>query len=81
MNAELAFTLLSYSGMTNVLALILIFFSCRCLAGKRIFTYLNRFGWYKTFYRIHCVFWWIFLISILVHMGSAWYLFGLPLSR
>jgi hypothetical protein len=65
-------------GFVNVLMMLLIFFSCRCLAGPKIFNWLFKYNWFKKFYKVHCYLWWIFFVSVLVHAVLAIWMYGLP---
>ena len=65
-------------GIINLVGLILIFFSCRCLVGKRAFNFLNRFSWYQKFYRSHCWWWYVFFASVFLHAVLAMMVYGNP---
>lgn len=65
-------------GIINVIAILLVFFSCRCLMGKKLGNWLWQFEWYKKFYGTHCIYWWIFIVSVLVHAILAFIVFGNP---
>lgn len=75
---ELGLQIIFLAGIANVLFLILIFFSCRCLAGPKITTWLFKYDWFKKVYKYHCYYWWGFLVSILIHTFMAFYIFGWP---
>lgn len=65
-------------GWVNLLGLFLVFFSCRCLTGQRLFSWLVRFEWYKKFYRMHCWWWYLFFASVAVHAVVALAIYGNP---
>jgi len=58
-------------GFVNILGLLLVLFSCRCL-GFRL--HISR----SKFYNYHCYYLWIFIISVLVHVVFAFIAFGNP---
>ena len=64
-------------GIINVVSGLLILFSCRCLlytlVGK-----MQRYGWYRKFYRMHSLYWWIFFASVFLHSMLAFIFFGNP---
>ncbi|MBT4936146.1 hypothetical protein HOL21_00715 [Candidatus Woesearchaeota archaeon] len=74
----LGFTILFIAGITNILFLLLVFFSCRCMGGSKITQRLFSKEWYTRFYAKHCYFWYGFFISVLTHTILAFYLFGWP---
>lgn len=78
MPADLSLALLFLFGITNLIFLLLVFFSCRCLAGARLTMRLFQYPWYQKFYAKHCFFWWGFFISVTAHTTLALYLFGWP---
>jgi len=65
-------------GVTNIIGILLVFFSCRCLAGRRITNRLMQHGSYRKFYKNHCYYWWIFFGSVLLHTIIAFLVFGFP---
>lgn len=67
---------LFYVGITNIIFIVLIFLSCRCMSGPKISNWLYKYSWYKKFYTKHCYLWWAFFISVLIHTILAFYLFG-----
>ena len=75
LGAKLAYAL----GITNIIGIALVLLSCRCMAGKRLFNFLWKFGWYKKFYNLHCYYWWLFIASVLLHAVLAIDTYGNPL--
>ena len=66
-------------GITNILSILLVFLSCRCLIGIKFVNKMwQKYNWYKKFYSKHCYFWWIFIISVLLHAIFAFIIFGNP---
>ncbi|MEW6062946.1 MAG: hypothetical protein AB1571_01055 [Nanoarchaeota archaeon] len=72
--AKLVFVL----GITNVIGLLLIYFSCRCRLGNSFFSKLIKKKWYEKFYNMHCYFWWFFFTSVVLHAIIALLTFGIP---
>lgn len=66
-------------GITNLVSLLLVLFSCRCMMGVRLFAQLMKRSWYKRFYTSHCYYWWVFVISVAFHSVLALVAFGNPL--
>ncbi len=65
-------------GFSNVILLLLIFFSCRCLMGKTLGNYLLKYSWFKKLCALHCYLWWFFFLSVLLHTLIAFDAFGSP---
>ncbi|MBI2547250.1 MAG: hypothetical protein HYW23_02275 [Candidatus Aenigmarchaeota archaeon] len=65
-------------GITNLLSMFLVFFTCRCMMGKKLAEFLWQNDWYKRFYTTHCYWWWVFFISVAVHAAIAIIAFGIP---
>ncbi len=65
-------------GIINIVGLLLVFFSCRCLMGSRLAKWLRQFGWYKKFYSMHCFYWWLFFVSVALHAVLAIIAYGNP---
>ena len=62
-------------GIVNLISLFLVLFSCRCMMGT-IVSRLVRYNWYKKFYSFHGYYWWIFIISVLLHSVLAVIVYG-----
>jgi len=75
-DALLAVKILKIAGIANIIFIVLIFFSCRCLVGSKIVRQLSKYGWYQKFYSKHCLLWWLFFVSVIIHTFLAFYLFG-----
>lgn len=65
-------------GAINIVALLLVFFSCRCLAGNRFVNRMMENGWYRKFYSRHCYYWWLLFVSVVLHVILAFRVFGNP---
>lgn len=65
-------------GVVNLLSGFAIFFSCRCVGSANIGKRLMQKGWYKSFYKHHCVIWRIFWPSVIIHATLAIIFFGIP---
>lgn len=76
--ALLSLRLLFILGIINVVGMVCVFLSCRCLVGNSLFNALMKHEWYKKFYNFHCWFWRIFFASVLLHVIVAFLLFGNP---
>ena len=76
---ELGLKLLFGLGITNILFLLMVFFSCRCIAGINFINKMWKYEWYKKYYNYHCYYWWGFMLSVLLHATLAFILFGIPI--
>lgn len=72
------FKLVYLLGIINIVGIVLIFFSCRCLVQPKIFQKLLTYSWYRWFYKQHCWLWRIFFVSVILHSTIALMLFGNP---
>jgi hypothetical protein len=63
------------SGITNIVFLLLVLFSCRCVAPFKITGKLLKHKGFRRFYDLHCYYWWGFIISVLVHTITAFIIF------
>ena len=66
-------------GITNLVGLGLVYFSCRCLVGNRFVERMVKYAWYRKFYQGHCRWWYLFFISVFLHSVLALVTFGNPL--
>jgi hypothetical protein len=71
-----AIQILFIAGITNIIFLLLVLFSCRCILGR--WSKLGNNDRYLKFYKYHCYYWYGFIISVLIHTILAFYLFGWP---
>lgn len=65
-------------GWVNLLGIAMVFFSCRCLTGQKLFAWLVKLNWYKKFYQRHCWWWYLFFGSVAAHALLALNLYGNP---
>ena len=63
------------SGITNIIFLILVLFSCRCIGFWRLTSKMLYNKKFQLFYKYHCWYWYGFIISVLVHTITAFYIF------
>jgi hypothetical protein len=64
-------------GWTNIIGLLLVILSCRCVMNIKP-EMLTKSKLYIAFYRYHCYYWWLFIISVLAHAILAITAFGNP---
>ncbi|HKZ34887.1 MAG TPA: hypothetical protein VJ179_03420 [Patescibacteria group bacterium] len=75
-----AFLIIIYlAGITNILSFFLIFLSCRCLIGVEFVKKMMKYPWYNKFYHLHCWYWYILFVSVVIHTVTAFLVFGNPL--
>lgn len=77
--STLALQIIFITAILNLLLLLAISFSCRCVPvfgklGNRLMSYRS----FQRFYKLHCYFWPIFWVSVIVHMVFALVLIGIP---
>ena len=65
-------------GVINLLSLVMVFFSCRCLIGHRFVERMWKYGWYRLYHQGHCYYWWLLAISVFLHSAIALALYGNP---
>ncbi len=80
-NPETGLKLLSLLGFTNLLFLLLVISSCRCMGMNKFTMGLMHSPRYLKFFNLHCYFWYCFLASVALHATLAIYLFGIPFLR
>jgi hypothetical protein len=68
-------TIIFVAGILNLVFLLMVYFSCRCIMPIKMFNKLSKKDWFKKFYRYHCYYWWAFFISVIVHTVLAFYLY------
>ena len=79
-NLDLGVKLIYVFGYINLISIILVLLSCRCLLTKN-FHFLNKYSWFTKLYKYHCYFWWIFIVSVLLHTFFAFNTFGNPFFK
>jgi len=65
-------------GLVNLLTLLALFFSCRCMGALGLYSKISRFRAYGTLYRFHCYYWIILGLSVAAHLGIAISVLGIP---
>jgi hypothetical protein len=66
-------------GVTNVIGLLLVLLSCRCIPMIGSLTAgLTKSKFYQSFYKYHCYYWMFFIISVILHAIVALLSFGFP---
>lgn len=67
-------------GWTNIIGLLLVLLSCRCIMSMKP-EKLSSSKFYVKFYKYHCYYWWFFIISVAVHAVFAITALGNPFLR
>ena len=79
LQSTLALKIVFISAVLNFILLILLSLSCRCVPVlSRVGNKLMSYRTFQNFYKLHCYFWVIFWISVIVHMVFALALIGFP---
>ncbi len=65
-------------GIVNLVSVLAILLTCRCIPMWRLTRGINQYGWYKKVYRFHCYVWWLFIPSVVIHAVLAVLLTGIP---
>lgn len=73
-SARLIFVL----GFINLVSGVLVLLTCRCIPALRFTGKLMQNRFYSRIYKYHCVIWWVFWISVIVHAIFAIALYGAP---
>lgn len=78
MNYLLGQQLVFILGITNVISFLLILLTCRCLVGFKFLKkpLVNKF--FSKLYKWHCIYWIIFILSVLAHTILAFRIYGNP---
>ncbi len=66
------------TAMINIVTILLILFSCRCINTWKITSGLMKMAWFKRFFKWHCYVWYVFLPSIIIHVIFALLALGNP---
>ncbi|MBD3164648.1 hypothetical protein GF323_05605 [Candidatus Woesearchaeota archaeon] len=66
-------------GWTNIITVLLVLFSCRC-TPIRLPAKIRESAFYRSFYKYHCYYWWIFIASVIAHGAVAVTVFGNPFT-
>lgn len=65
------------TGIVNIVALLLVLATCRC-APVRLPEPVRRMNSYQVLLKYHCWYWWVFLLSVILHAVFAVSAFGVP---
>ena len=65
-------------GLVNLVTGFLLLFTCRVIPAFKPTRGLMQHAFYKNFYRYHVYLWWIFWISVIVHVIFAMNFLGWP---
>ncbi len=65
-------------GLTNLIGLVLVLLSCRCMLRFGIFKNSLQQRFYQRFYNFHCYFWWFFIVSVALHAIFTLAAHGIP---
>ena len=75
---EFAAPLIFALGIVNLVSGILVLLTCRCIPALRITGKLMQNRFYSRVYKYHCIIWWVFWVSVIVHAIYAIGYFGVP---
>jgi len=56
------------TAIINIMTILLILFSCRCINTWKLTSRLAKYRWLKRFFKWHCYVWYIFLPSVSLHL-------------
>ena len=77
MDPALAIKLTYIFAWLNIIGLLLVLLSCRCVFKINLGNF-GRSKFFQKFYRYHCYYWWFFIISVLCHAILAITTYGNP---
>ncbi|GBD33810.1 hypothetical protein HRbin34_00104 [bacterium HR34] len=64
---KVLYDLVFIMAVVNVIMVLLLALSCRCIVGKKIYELLKKISFYNKIYQYHCLYWKIFFISVMIH--------------
>ncbi|GEM_PF-6349035 len=73
LGAQITFAL----GLTNLITLLFVALTCRQVMGPR-YNFLNKTAFIQKIYPHHHVFWWLFFLSVALHLIFALVFYGIP---
>ena len=76
--SELAPQLIFVMGIINLVSGLFVLVTCRCIPGLKITGNLMQNVVYRTIFKYHCLVWWVFWISVVVHAVFALGFIGIP---
>lgn len=65
-------------GIVNLVTVLLLLFTCRCLPMWLPTKGLMKHKWYQRVYKNHCYLWWVLIPSVIIHAVLAISLYGVP---
>jgi hypothetical protein len=65
-------------GIFQCLVALAILLSCRCVSGFKPAARLTKSAAFRRFFKYHCYYWWLFWISVAVHVFLALGINGNP---
>ena len=68
------------TGLTNLFFGLLLLFSCRWVPLNRLTKRLQKLPFYQRYYRFHNYLWWLFWISVVIHVPFAIGYVGFPFA-
>jgi len=74
----LAARLILILGIINFVTGFLLLFTCRVIPAFKLTKGLMQHAFYKSFYRYHVYLWWIFWVSVILHVIFAINFLGWP---
>ena len=76
--SELAPQLIFVMGIINLVSGLFVLITCRCIPGMKIAGNLMQNVIYRKVFKYHCIVWWVFWISVVVHAVFALGFIGVP---
>ena len=55
------------TGIINLVAFLILLFSCRFIPGTSLTKSLTKKSWYNSVYKYHSYVWWVFVPSVVLH--------------
>jgi hypothetical protein len=78
LDAILLARIMFITGILNIIFIILIALTCRCIGMNKMTRGLINKKWFLKLYDYHCYYWYLFFISVIIHAVAGFYLFGMP---
>ncbi len=76
--SEFSAKLIYVLGFINLVSGFLVLLTCRCIPALGFTGKIMQNKFYSRIYKYHCLIWWIFWISVVVHAVFALTLYGNP---
>jgi hypothetical protein len=61
------------TAIINIIAVLLVLFTCRFAMSLKMSDRYSHRGWYKALYKFHSYIWWIIIPSLFIHASLALY--------